>query len=104
MLCAEPREHKHFRPGTRLGRIGDSGDRELIYGQMFMCLFWPLSTELEFGNAPERFLQTPTPTLNEISGPMGAQFLSSVGLGFGTLIGQAHLLPIPSLDKNQFPN
>ena len=38
MLCAEPKEHKHFRPGTRpggigfpAGRIGDRGDREIVY-------------------------------------------------------------------------
>ena len=38
VLCAEPKEHKHFRPGTRpggfgypAGRIGDRGDRENVY-------------------------------------------------------------------------
>ena len=38
MLCAEPKEHKRFRPGTRpggigfpAGRIGDRGDREVVY-------------------------------------------------------------------------
>ena len=38
VLCAEPQEHKHFRPGTRpggigfpAGRIGDRGDREIVY-------------------------------------------------------------------------
>ena len=38
VLCAEPKEHKHFRPGTRLGgigfpagRIGDRGDRGIVY-------------------------------------------------------------------------
>ena len=38
MLCAEPKKHKHFRPGTRpggfgypAGRIGDQGDREIVY-------------------------------------------------------------------------
>ena len=38
MLCAEPKEHKRFRPGTRpggigfpAGRIGDRGDREIVY-------------------------------------------------------------------------
>ena len=38
MLCAEPKEHKHFRPGTwpggfeyPAGRIGDRGDREIVY-------------------------------------------------------------------------
>ena len=38
VLCAAPKEHKHFRPGTRpggfgypVGRIGDRGDREIVY-------------------------------------------------------------------------
>ena len=38
VLCAEPKEYKHFRPGTRpggfeypAGRIGDRGDREIVY-------------------------------------------------------------------------
>ena len=38
VLCAEPKEHKRFRPGTRpggiglpAGRIGDRGDREILY-------------------------------------------------------------------------
>ena len=38
VLCAEPKEHKRFRPGTQLGgigfpagRIGDQGDREIVY-------------------------------------------------------------------------
>ena len=37
MLCAEPKEHKRFRPGTwpggigfPAGRIGDRGDREIV--------------------------------------------------------------------------
>ena len=48
------------------------------------------STELESGNAIGAFLQTPAPVLDKISGPMGAQFLSSTGLGSGErLLGQA---------------
>ena len=45
VLCAEPKEHKHFRPGTGqedsgtrpggfgypAGRIGDRGDREIVH-------------------------------------------------------------------------
>ena len=38
VLCAEPKEHKHFRPGTRpggfgypAGRIGDRSDREIVH-------------------------------------------------------------------------
>ena len=41
--------------------------------------------------------------LDKISAPMGAQYLSSIGLGFGTLVGKAHALPIPALGKNQSP-
>ena len=40
VLCAEPKEYKHFRPGARPG--GDRGDREIVMCQMFMCLFRPL--------------------------------------------------------------
>ena len=38
VLCAETKEHKRFRPGSRpggigfpAGRIGDRGDREIVY-------------------------------------------------------------------------
>ena len=44
------------------------------------------STELESGNPLGAFLQTPAPALDKVSGPMRARFLSSTGLGFGTLI------------------
>ena len=50
------------------------------------------------------FLQTPAPVLDKISGPMGARFLSSTGLGSGNLIGRAQLPPAPALDKNWSPN
>ena len=60
MLCAEPKEHKRFRPGTQpggigypAGRIGDRGDREIVYvpnvyvpfpapnkGQLMLLLTW----------------------------------------------------------------
>ena len=50
VLCAEPKEHKRFRPVTRpggigfpAGRIGDRGVTEKLFMcQMFMCLFRPL--------------------------------------------------------------
>ena len=48
----------------------------------------------------EPFFQTPAPVLDKISGPMGARFLSSAGLGFGVLIGRAQFLPVPALNKN----
>ena len=48
---------------------------------------WNLSsTELEPGNPIRAFLQIPAPVLDKISGSMGSRFLSSTGLGFGTLI------------------
>ena len=50
-----------------------------------------------------RFLQTPAPVLDKISGPIGTRILSSTGLQFGTLIGRAQFL-LPALDKNQSAN
>ena len=71
---------------------------------------WNLSsTELESGNALGAFLQTPAPVLDKISGPTGAELLSSTGLGFGTLIERerererAKSLPVLALDKNRSP-
>ena len=46
----------------------------------------------------------PAATPDKISGPMDVpQSLSSIWLGLGTLIGKAHVYPIPALDKNQSP-
>ena len=42
VLCAEPKEHQHFRPGTRPGGSATGCDPETIYVPMFMCLCWPL--------------------------------------------------------------
>ena len=39
--------------------------------------------------------------LDKIIGPMGALFVPSIGLGFGTQIGRAQVLPVSALDKNQ---
>ena len=46
VLCAEPKEHKRFRPGTRpggigfpAGRIGDRGDRENCLCAKCLCAF-----------------------------------------------------------------
>ena len=47
--------------------------------------------------------QSRAPALDQISGPMGARYLSSTGLGFSTLIGRAQLLPAPALDKYRSP-
>ena len=43
------------------------------------------------------------PVLDTISGPMGARFLSSTGLGFGTLTERTKVFPVPALDKNRSP-
>ena len=60
------------------------------------------STELESGNAPGAFLQTPSPIL-ENSWTHGCKILFSTGLQLGTFIGTAQLLPAPALDKNWSP-
>ena len=53
VLCAEPKEHKHFRPGTRPGGSGTrpggsvTGVTEKLFMfQIFMCLFRPLFSSL----------------------------------------------------------
>ena len=50
VLCAEPKEYKHFRPGTRPGGSGTQPGgsvtgvtEKLFMCQMFMCLFRPLN-------------------------------------------------------------
>ena len=52
VLCAEPKEHKHFRPGARPGGLGTrSGGsvtgvtEKLFMCQMFMCLFRSLDSK-----------------------------------------------------------
>ena len=57
----------------------------------------------ESGNPLGAFLQTPAPVLDKISGPMDARFLSSTGLGFGTLIKGPQFFPVPGLDKIRGP-
>ena len=42
VLCAEPKEHKHFRPGTQPGGSVTGVTEKLFMCQMFMCLFRPL--------------------------------------------------------------
>ena len=37
MLCAEPKEHKHFRPGARPGGSVTGVTEEVFTCQMFMC-------------------------------------------------------------------
>ena len=39
VLCAEPKEHEHFRPGTRPGGSVTGVIEKLFMCQMFMCLF-----------------------------------------------------------------
>ena len=80
-------------------------------GRCYRSLFrgciadWNVSSaELESGNALGAFLQTPAAVLDKISGPMGARFLSSTGLWFGTLIARAQFSSVPRLDKNRSPS
>ena len=42
VLCVEPKEHKHLRPGTRPGGSVTGVTEKLFMCQMFMCLFRPL--------------------------------------------------------------
>ena len=55
-------------------------------------------SELESGKAIGALLQTLAPVLDKNSGPMGAGFLSSTGLGSGNLIRRAQFLSVPALD------
>ena len=81
---------------------------------------WPLSRVLTFGDVGRlkfiqyrtgvrkchrslKFLQTPPPVLDRISGPKGAESLSSTGLGLDNLIERAQFSPEPALDKNRSP-
>ena len=64
---------------------------------------WNLSSaELESGNAPRAFLQTPAPALDKIPGPMGPWLLSSTRLELGTLIRKTQVSPAPALDKSRW--
>ena len=47
VLCAEPKEHKHFRPGTRPGGSVTGVTEKLFMCQMFMCLFRLLKSGVE---------------------------------------------------------
>ena len=38
VLCAEPKQHKHFFPGPQLTGVTE----KLFMCQIFMCPFWPL--------------------------------------------------------------
>ena len=40
VLCAEPKEHKHFRPVARLEGSVTEVTEKLFMCQMFMCLFF----------------------------------------------------------------
>ena len=42
VLCAQPEEHKHVRPGTRPGGSVTGVAEKLLMCQMLVCLFWPL--------------------------------------------------------------
>ena len=68
VLCAEPKEHKHFRPRTRLGglgypagRIGDRRDREIVF-------------------VPNVYVPFPAPSSQELvlKVPKGGQFHAAI--------------------------
>ena len=53
VLCAEPKEHKHFRPilpagriGYSAGRIGDRGDQDISYVPNVYVPFLSLDTKI----------------------------------------------------------
>ena len=55
VLCAEPKEDKHFRPGTRPGGSVTRVTKKMFMCQMFMCFFRPLKLKEEWGtSAPLR--------------------------------------------------
>ena len=63
VLCAEPKGHKHFRPGTRPGGSGTrpggsvTGVTEKLFMcRMFMCLFRPIIMADEFNFLVENFI------------------------------------------------
>ena len=65
VLHAEPKEHKHFRPGTQPGgsvtRPGGSVTgvtEKLFMCQMFMCLLRPLNNGSLFRRAPPASLRS----------------------------------------------
>ena len=43
-LCAEPKEHKDFRPGTRPGGSVTGVTEKLFMCQLSVCLFWSLKS------------------------------------------------------------
>ena len=66
MLCAEPKEYRRFRPGTRpggvgfpAGRIGDRSDREIVYVPNVYVPF----------PAPTLFLSVPRGCFQDHKGP-----------------------------------
>ena len=63
-VYAEPKEHKHFCPGTQPGGPVTGVTEKLFMCQMFMCLFWPLIFDISpfcYGAAPTALLHRPSP-------------------------------------------
>ena len=55
VLCADPKEHKHLRPGARPGVSVTGVTEKLFICQTFMYLFWPLvSRQIARESSPER--------------------------------------------------
>ena len=78
VLCAEPKEHKRFRPVTRpggigfpAGRIGDRGDREIVYVPNVYVPFPAANIAPNFPlEPPERTWKQPEPCLLLFSSPL----------------------------------
>ena len=83
VLCAEPKEHKHFGPGTRLGGSGarpggsvpaaagrsvTGVTEKLLMFHMFMCLVRPLPTLASVAADRASEVQTTRETLQGGSG------------------------------------
>ena len=74
---------------------GKTGRGEKTWAIAFRRFFFFLNSAilLSSGCFPGAFVQTPTPVMDKIPGPMDATFLCSVGLGFGIRIGRSTTLP-----------
>ena len=76
MLCAEPKEHKRFRPGTRpggigfpAGRIGDRGDREILYvPNVYVPFPAPIKGRKQKGRSCKRAVLANAPLFRFVSG------------------------------------
>ena len=76
------------------GSSRESLESPISQTEIYPVQIWSLAVLQESSSGP------PAPVLDQISGPMGARFLTSTGLQFATPIENAQLLPAPAPDKN----